>query len=106
MRNGGGMVQCMWFLNWGRRPRAIAGGLVAFGVVLLLTAREVGDWRALTFLGVSLIVPSLVWLVGDHRGERPQGALWWVVLGLAVALGVWGLALFPAADQTPFHGVR
>lgn len=85
----------MWFLNWGRRPRAIAGGLIAFGVVLLLSARGIGDSRAMTFLGIALIVPSVVWLVGDRRGMRPLGAWWWLVIALSVALGVWGLALFP-----------
>lgn len=96
----------MWFMNWGRKPRGIAGGLVAFGVVLLITAQQMADWRPMTLLGVALMGPSIVWLVGDVQGRRPRGAVWWIVVGLAVALGVWGLALFPAADQTPYSGIR
>ena len=75
--------------------QAVAGGLAGFGVVCLLTANRLADWRALTFLGLALIVPSVVWLVADRWYTRPRGALWWVLVVAAVALGVWGVALIP-----------
>ena len=81
-------------LGW-PRPHALAGGLLGLGVVMLLSAGQLPDWRALTFLGLALAVPSVVWLVADRWFARPRGALWWVLVGLAVALGVWGIALFP-----------
>lgn len=80
----------------GVRPNALAWGLTGFGVVCLLSAQRLDDWRALTFLGLALAVPSLVWLAGDRWFGRPRGVLWWVLVVAAVALGVWGLALFPA----------
>lgn len=78
------------------RGQAVAGGLAGFGVVCLLTANRLADWRALTFLGLALIVPSVVWLVADRWFARPRGALWWVLVVAAVALGVWGVALIPS----------
>ena len=81
-------------LGW-PRPRALAGGLLALGVVMLLSARELPDWRALTFLGLALAVPSAVWLAADLWFARPRGVLWWVLVAVAVAMGVWGIALFP-----------
>lgn len=96
----------MWLPIGGNRPKALAGGLIGFGVVLLLTAGSLADWRALTFVGVALIVPSVVWLVANRRIARPWGAWWWVIVGLAVALGVWGLALFPEPEHVPYRGVR
>ncbi|WP_133064793.1 hypothetical protein [Corynebacterium hadale] len=81
-------------LGW-PRPRALAGGLLALGMVMLLSARELPDWRALTFLGLALAVPSAVWLVADRWFARPRGVLWWVLVAVAVAMGVWGIALFP-----------
>lgn len=96
----------MWLPIGGNRPRALAGGLIGFGVVLLLTAGRLPDWRALTFVGVALIVPSVVWLVANRRIARPWRAWWWVIVGLAVAMGVWGLALFPGPEQVPYRGVR
>ena len=77
------------------RPRALAGGLLGLGVVMLLSAGQLPDWRALTFLGLALIVPSVVWLVADKWFARPRGLLWWVLVVAAVALGVWGVALIP-----------
>lgn len=35
-----------------------------------------------------------------------MGRVVWVIVGLAVALGVWGLALFPGPEQVPYRGVR
>lgn len=96
----------MWLFNWRRRPHGFAGGLTAFGLVLLITAPRLADWRALTFVGIALIVPSVVWLVADRWFTRPRGAWWWALLGFAVVLGVWGLALFPTAEETPFYGIR
>lgn len=61
----------------------------------MLVAPGSEDWRALTFLGLALAIPSVVWLVADHWFARPRGALWWVLVGAAVVLGVWGIALFP-----------
>lgn len=80
----------------GFRGQAVAGGLAGFGVVCLLTANRLADWRALTFLGLALIVPSVVWLVADKWFARPRGALWWVLVVAAVALGEWGVALIPS----------
>lgn len=80
----------------GFRGQAVAGGLAGFGVVCLLTANRLADWRVLTFLGLALIVPSVVWLVADRWFARPRGALWWVLVVAAVALGVWGVALIPS----------
>ena len=91
-----------FFLARGSRPYSVAGAAVAFGVVLLLTAPRAEDWRSLAFVGVALIVPGLVWLVADRWFARPKGAWWWVLVAVAVGLGVWGLALFPAAEDTPF----
>lgn len=79
----------------GSRPRALAGGLIGFGVVCLLTAQRLDDWRALTFLGLALAVPSAVWLIADRWFSGPRGVLWWVLVAAAVVLGVWGIALFP-----------
>lgn len=79
----------------GVRPHALAGGLVGFGVVCMLVAPRLEDWRALTFLGLALAIPSVVWLVADRWFSWPTGALWWLLVGAAVALGVWGIALFP-----------
>ena len=78
------------------RPHALAGGLLGLGVVMLLSAGQLPDWRALTLLGLALAVPSVVWLVADRWFARPRGALWWVLVEAAVALGVWGIALFPS----------
>lgn len=64
----------------GFRGQAVAGGLAGFGVVCLLTANRLADWRALTFLGLALIVPSVVWLVADRWFAQPRGALWWLWL--------------------------
>lgn len=80
----------------GFRGQAVAGGLAGFGMVCLLTANRLTDWRALTFLGLALIVPSVVWLVADKWFARPRGLLWWVLVVAAVALGVWGVALIPS----------
>lgn len=80
----------------GFRGQAVAGGLAAFGVVCLISVDSLEDWRALTFLGLALIVPSVVWLVADRWFTRPRGALWWMLVVAAVALGVWGIALFPS----------
>ena len=79
----------------GVRPRALAGGLIGFGVVCLLTAQRLDDWRALTFLGLALLIPSVVWLIADRWFNRPRGVLWWVLVAAAVVFGVWGIALFP-----------
>ena len=70
----------------GFRGQAVAGWLAGFGVVCLLTANRLADWRALTFLGLALIVPSVVWLVADKWFARPRGLLWWVLVVAAVAL--------------------
>lgn len=80
----------------GFRSNALAWGLAGFGVVCLLSADRLADWRALTFLGLALVVPSIVWLAADKWFGRPRGALWWVLVAAAVALGVWGIALFPS----------
>lgn len=56
----------MWLFNLRNRPRGLAGGLIAFGVMLLITASRMGDWRALAFVGIALIVPSIVWPVADR----------------------------------------
>lgn len=80
----------------GFRGQAVAGGLAGFGVVCLLTASRLEDWRALTFLGFALVVPSVVWLVADKWFARPRGVLWWVLVVAAVVLGVWGVALIPS----------
>lgn len=80
----------------GVRPHALAGGLIGLGVVFMLTAPRFEDWRALTFLGLALIVPSVVWLVADKWFHRPRGVVWWLLIAASVALGVWGIALFPA----------
>lgn len=77
------------------RPRALAGGLLGLGVVMLLSAGQLPDWRALTFLGLALGVPSLVWLVADIWLTRPRGVAWWLLVAVAVVVGVWGIALFP-----------
>ena len=62
----------------------------------MITAPNLDDWRALTFLGLALVLPSVVWLVADRWFGRPRGVLWWVLIVASVALGVWGIALFPA----------
>ena len=80
----------------GFRANAVAWGLAGFGVVCMLSANRLDDWRALTFLGLALVVPSVVWLAADKWFSRPRGALWWVLVAAAVALGVWGIALFPS----------
>lgn len=80
----------------GVRPHALAAGLIGFGVVCMITAPNLDDWRALTFLGLALAIPSVVWLVADRWFGRPRGVLWWVLVAASVALGVWGIALFPA----------
>lgn len=80
----------------GFRGHAVAGGLAGFGVVCLLTANRLADWRALTFLGLALIVPSVVWLVADKWFARPRGLLWWVLVVAAVTLGAWGVSLIPS----------
>ncbi|OHO28166.1 hypothetical protein HMPREF2656_02690 [Corynebacterium sp. HMSC034B08] len=80
----------------GVRPHALAGGLIGLGVVFMLTAPRFEDWRALTFLALALIIPSVVWLVADRWFRRPRGVAWWLLIAAAVALGVWGIALFPA----------
>ena len=80
----------------GVRPHALAAGLIGFGVVCMITAPNLDDWRALTFLGLALVIPSVVWLVADRWFGRPRGVLWWVLVAASVALGVWGIALFPA----------
>ena len=80
----------------GFRGQAVAGGLAAFGVVCLISADRLEDWRALTFLGLALVVPSVVWLVAERWFGRPRGVVWWVLVVAAVALGVWGIALFPS----------
>lgn len=91
-----GRVSGMLIPIGGFRANAVAWGLAAFGVVCLISADRLEDWRALTFLGLALIVPSVVWLVADRWFGRPGGALWWVLVVAAVALGVWGIALFPS----------
>ncbi|OFT68991.1 hypothetical protein HMPREF3145_07810 [Corynebacterium sp. HMSC05C01] len=78
------------------RPHALAGGLIGLGVVFMLTAPRFEDWRALTFVGLALIIPSGVWLVADRWFRRPRGVVWWLLIAASVALGVWGIALFPA----------
>ncbi|MBA1838386.1 hypothetical protein GC584_10900 [Corynebacterium sp. zg912] len=80
----------------GVRPHALAAGLIGFGVVCMITANRLADWRALTFLGLALVLPSVVWLVADKWFSRPGGVLWRVLIAAAVALGVWGIALFPS----------
>ena len=91
-----GRVSDMLIPVGGFRANAVAWGLAGFGVVCLLSANRLGDWRALTFLGLALVVPSVVWLVADKWFSRPRGVLWWVLVVAAVALGVWGIALFPS----------
>ena len=91
-----GRVSDMLIPVGGFRVSAVAWGLAGFGVVCLLSANRLGDWRALTFLGLALVVPSVVWLVADKWFSRPRGVLWWVLVAAAVALGVWGIALFPS----------
>ena len=91
-----GRVSDMLIPVGGFRVSAVAWGLAGFGVVCLLSANRLGDWRALTFLGLALVVPSVVWLVADKWFSRPRGVLWWVLVVAAVALGVWGIALFPS----------
>lgn len=80
----------------GVRPHALAGGLVGLGVVFMFTAPRFEDWRALVFLGLALIIPSVVWLVANRWFRRPRGVVWWLLIAAAVALGVWGIALIPA----------
>lgn len=91
-----GRVAGMLIPVGGFRANAVAWGLTGFGVVCLLSANRLDDWRALTFLGLALVVPSVVWLAADKWFSRPRGALWWVLVAAAVALGVWGIALFPS----------
>lgn len=61
----------MWTANWvgfgvcGFRANAVAWGLTGFGVVCLLSANRLDDWRARTFLGLALVVPCVVWLTAD-----------------------------------------
>ena len=80
----------------GVRPHALAGGLIGLGAVFMLTASRFEDWRALTFLGLALIIPSVVWLVADQWFRRPRGVVWWLLIAASVALGVWGITLIPA----------
>ena len=91
-----GRVWAMLIPVGGFRANAVAWGLAGFGVVCLLSANRLDDWRALTFLGLALVVPSVVWLAADKWFSRPCGVLWWVLVAAAVALGVWGIALFPS----------
>ena len=91
-----GRVSGMLIPIGGFRTNAVAWGLAGFGVVCLLSANRLADWRALTFLGLALVVPSVVWLAADKWFSRPRGVLWWVLVVAAVALGVWGIALFPS----------
>ena len=91
-----GRVSGMLIPIGGFRTNAVAWGLAGFGVVCLLSANRLADWRALTFLGLALVVPSVVWLAADKWFSRPRGVLWWVLVAAAVALGVWGIALFPS----------
>ena len=91
-----GRVAGMLIPIGGFRANAVAWGLAGFGVVCLLSANRLADWRALTFLGLALVVPSVVWLAADKWFSRPRGVLWWVLVAAAVALGVWGIALFPS----------
>ena len=91
-----GRVSSMLIPIGGFRANAVAWGLTGFGVVCLLSANRLADWRALTFLGLALVLPSVVWLVADKWFSRPGGVLWWVLIAAAVALGVWGIALFPS----------
>lgn len=91
-----GRVSGMLIPIGGFRTNAVAWGLAGFGVVCLLSANRLDDWRALTFLGLALVVPSVVWLAADKWFSRPRGVLWWVLVAAAVALGVWGIALFPS----------
>ena len=91
-----GRVSGMLIPIGGFRANAVAWGLTGFGVVCLLSANRLDDWRALTFLGLALVVPSVVWLAADKWFSRPRGVLWWVLVAAAVAFGVWGIALFPS----------
>ena len=82
----------------GFRTNAVAWGLTGFGVVCLLSANRLDEWRALTFLGLALVVPSVVWLAADKWFSRPRGALWWVLVAAAVALGCGELRCSPRSD--------
>lgn len=74
-----GRVAGMLIPVGGFRTNAVAWGLTGFGVVCLLSANRLDDWRALTFLGLALVVPSVVWLwTSGSRGRagRCGGCSW------------------------------
>ena len=71
----------------------IAAVSIAIPVAVPITVRLVALGQAL--LGLALAVPSAVWLAADLWFARPRGVLWWVLVAVAVAVGVWGIALFP-----------
>ena len=83
----------------GVRPHALAGGLIGLGVVFMFAAPRFEDWRALTRLGLALIIPSVVWLVADRWFRRPRGAVWWCSSLRRLRLGCGELRYFPRHRQ-------
>ncbi|UIZ91656.1 hypothetical protein JZY91_07885 [Corynebacterium sp. CNCTC7651] len=67
-----------------------------------MTSTREGDWRSLVLLGVALIIPSVVWLVSSKLFGKPSGAWWWVIVGAAIIVGLWGTMLVPEGTRPAF----